>query len=167
MNDGSVDKPFEEPGWVAGEWAGAGMRFAVVTARFNSEITMALTEGALAGFERCGVARDQVTLVSVPGAYEISTAARGLSQQGFDAVVAIGAVIRGDTAHFEYVAGPAAYGISQASTQTGVPIIFGVLTTENLAQAHERSQPDHTNKGYEAATAAVEMANLMRKIRSL
>lgn len=148
-----------------GEVDGHGMRVAVVCGRFNDLITNRLLDGALAGLAAHGVAEDDVALAWVPGAFEIPVAAKAFALTGrYDAVVALGAVIRGDTAHFEYVAGPCAEGIQQAALETGIPIVFGVLTTENLDQALVRSEPEGENKGEESARTAIEMVDLLRRI---
>ena len=145
---------------------GAGMRVAIVCGRFNDLITNRLLDGALAGLAIHGVREEDVALAWVPGAFEIPLAAKTFALTGrYDAVVALGAVIRGDTAHFEYVAGPCAEGLQQAQLETGVPIVFGVLTTENLDQALERSDLEGDNKGEESARTALEMADLLRKVR--
>lgn len=144
---------------------GEGLRVGIVCGRFNDMITNRLLEGAGNGLAIHGVAESDATVVWVPGAFEIPLAAKAMAQSGnFDAVVTLGAVIRGDTSHFEYVAGPCAFGIQQAQLETGVPIIFGVLTTENLEQALERSG-DEDNKGEEAVRTALEMVNLLRTLR--
>ena len=146
---------------------GAGMKVALVCGRFNDLITNRLLDGALAGLAIHGVAEDDVALAWVPGAFEIPLAAKTFALTGrYDAVIALGAVIRGDTAHFEYVAGPCAEGLQQAQLETGVPIVFGVLTTENLDQALERSDLEGDNKGEESARTALEMADLLRKVRA-
>jgi 6,7-dimethyl-8-ribityllumazine synthase len=146
---------------------GAGMKVALVCGRFNDLITNRLLDGALAGLAIHGVREDDVALAWVPGAFEIPLAAKTFALTGrYDAVVALGAVIRGDTAHFEYVAGPCAEGLQQAQLETGVPIVFGVLTTENLDQALERSDLEGDNKGEESARTALEMADLLRKVRA-
>lgn len=146
---------------------GTGLRVAIVCGRFNDLITNRLLDGALAGLAIHGVREDDVALAWVPGAFEIPLAAKTFALTGrYDAVVALGAVIRGDTAHFEYVAGPCAEGLQQAQLETGVPIVFGVLTTENLEQALERSEPEGDNKGEESARTALEMADLLRRVRS-
>ncbi len=146
---------------------GSGMRIAVVCGRFNDLITNRLLDGALAGLAIHGVKEDDVALAWVPGAFEIPLAAKTFALTGrYDAVIALGAVIRGDTAHFEYVAGPCAEGLQQAQLETGVPVVFGVLTTENLDQALERSDIDGDNKGEESARTALEMADLLRKVRT-
>ena len=151
-----------------GEVNGAGIRVAVVCGRFNDLITNRLLDGALAGLAVHGVKEADVAVAWVPGAFEIPLAAKAFAQTGrYDAVITLGAVIRGDTAHFEYVAGPCAEGIQQSQLETGVPIVFGVLTTENLDQALARSEPEPEghNVGRECAQVAVEMADLLRRIR--
>ena len=146
---------------------GAGIKVAIVCGRFNDLITNRLLDGALAGLAIHGVREADVALAWVPGAFEIPLAAKTFALTGrYDAVIALGAVIRGDTAHFEYVAGPCAEGLQQAQLETGVPIVFGVLTTENLDQALERSDLEGDNKGEESARTALEMADLLRKVRS-
>src|SRR6185369_2285979 len=122
--------------------------------------------GTLGGLGVHGVKESDVTVAWVPGAFEIPVAAKRCAASGaFDAVIALGAVIRGDTAHFEYVAGPCAEGLQQAQLETGVPVVFGVLTTENLDQALERSDLEGDNKGEESARTALEMADLLRQVR--
>jgi 6,7-dimethyl-8-ribityllumazine synthase len=139
-----------------------GRRFAVVAARFNEVVTARLVEGALSGFRRHGVSDDDVEVAWVPGSFEIPLVARRLARSGqFDAVVCLGTVIRGETAHFDYVAGEAARGIQRVSLETDVPCIFGVLTTETMDQALDRAGGKHGNKGWDAAMAAMEMAGLM------
>ena len=150
-----------------GEVNGEGLRIAVVCGRFNDLITNRLLDGALAGLAIHGVKEDDVAVAWVPGAFEIPLAAKTFALTGrYDAVVALGCVIRGDTAHFEYVAGPCAEGISQAQLETGVPIVFGVLTTENLEQSLERSDVEGDNKGEESARTALEMVDLLRRVRA-
>jgi 6,7-dimethyl-8-ribityllumazine synthase len=145
-----------------GELSGRGRRIAIVASRFNDVVTSRLVDGALAALRRHGVADDDVEVAWTPGAFEIPLIAQRLAgSAGFDAVVCLGAVIRGDTAHFEYVAGEAASGIQRVALETGVPCIFGVLTTESLEQALDRAGGKHGNKGWEAATAALEMAGLL------
>ena len=148
-----------------GEPVGEGRRVAVVAARFNELVTAKLVEGALEGLERHGVAADDIEIAWVPGAFEIPLVARRLAGSGrFDAVVCLGAVIRGETAHFELVANEAARGIAQASLETGVPCLFEILATEDLAQAQARAGGAHGNKGWEAAAAALAMADLLRRL---
>ena len=145
-----------------GETSARGRRFAIAVARFNGIVTSKLLEGALAAFRRQGVLDDDVEVAWTPGAFELPLAALRLARSGqFDAVVCLGAVIRGETAHFDHVAGQAASGVQRAALETGVPCIFGVLTTEDLDQALERAGGRHGNKGWESATAAMEMAGLM------
>ena len=141
---------------------GAGKRVAVVAARFNEAVTSKLVEGALAGLAQHGVSEDAVEVAWVPGAFEIPLVARRFAMSGrFDAVICLGAVIRGETAHFELVANEAARGVMQVSLETGVPLIFEVLATESLAQAEARAGGTHGNKGWEAAEVALEMAWLV------
>ena len=140
-------------------------QIAVVASRFNDEIVSRLLAGAVTAFKRHGVDTERLTVVHVPGAFEIPLAARRLAATGdFDAIVALGAVIRGGTPHFEYVAGECARGISRVSLEHDLPIIFGVLTTDNLAQAQARAGGKEGNKGEEAALAALEMVSLLRRI---
>lgn len=151
---------------LTGEVNGEGIRIAVVCGRFNDLITNRLLDGAMAGLAVHGVKEADVAVAWVPGAFEIPLAAKTFAQTGrYDAVITLGAVIRGDTAHFEYVAGPCAEGIQQSQLETGVPIVFGVLTTENLDQALERSEPEGDNKGEESARTALEMVDLLRRVR--
>lgn len=141
---------------------GRGLRIALACAEFNGGITCRLLEGALAGLKETRVDRSDLTLVWVPGAFELPIAARGFALKGVvDAVICLGAVVRGDTGHYDFVAGQCAAGIQRVQLDTGVPVIFGVLTTDTLQQALERSLPDDTNKGYEAATTAVKMVRLL------
>ena len=140
------------------------MSVVVLAARFNDLVVDRLLEGALDAWERHGGAPARITLARVPGAFELPLAAKRFAASGrYDCVVALGCVIRGDTPHFDYVAGEAARGISQAALDTGVPVAFGVLTVENLAQAEERADPARMNKGGEAMETAVEMALLLRQ----
>ena len=139
-----------------------GRRFAIVVARFNGIVTSKLLEGATAAFRRHGVSDDDVEVAWTPGAFEIPVAAQRLAASGaFDAVVCLGAVIRGETPHFDFVAGECARGTQRVALDTGIPCIFGVLTTETLEQALERAGGKHGNKGWEAAIAAIEMAALL------
>ncbi len=150
---------------IQGSRHAAGCRFAVVVSRFNEEITGGLLEGALDTLEQAEVSSDDITVVRVPGAFEIPLAAMRLAETGqFDAVVTIGCLIKGDTMHFEYIASACSQGIVQASTATGVPIAFGVLTTLTEEQAMARSEPGPENKGREAALAAIEMATLLQQL---
>jgi 6,7-dimethyl-8-ribityllumazine synthase len=149
---------------IRGDGDGAGLRVAIVVARFNEVVTNALLDGAVQALAHAGVADDDVTVVWVPGAFEIATAARRLAAADADAVVCLGAVIRGETAHFDLVANEAARGIAEVTRETGVPCIFEVLATEDLAQAQARAGGVHGNKGWEAAMAAIEMAHVVRAL---
>ncbi|WP_047394466.1 6,7-dimethyl-8-ribityllumazine synthase [Exiguobacterium sp. ZWU0009] len=144
---------------------GEGLRVAIVAARFNELITSKLVGGANDAFRRHGVAADAVDTAWVPGAFEIPLVAEKLAKSGkYDAVITLGAVIRGATSHYDYVCNEVAKGVANASRDTGVPIIFGVLTTDSIEQAVERAGTKAGNKGYEAAVSAIEMANLLRTI---
>jgi 6,7-dimethyl-8-ribityllumazine synthase len=146
---------------------GSGLRIAVITARFNSAITLALLEGTRDAWRECRVDPSSVEEHWTPGSFELPVACKVAAESGrFDAVVAIGCVIRGETAHFDYVAGEAARGIQDVQVATGVPCIFGVLTTNTLEQAEARAVAGHDNKGREAGRTAVEMALLVRRLRA-
>ena len=150
---------------IRGEGDGAGVRIAIVAARFHEVVTTALVDGALAASAQAGVADDHITVAWVPGAFEIPVVARRLADGGtVDAVVCLGAVIRGETAHFELVANEAARGIAEVTRDTGIPCIFEVLATEDLAQAQSRAGGSHGNKGWEAAMSAIEMVHLLRTL---
>lgn len=145
-----------------GRLAAAGLSFAVVVSRFNAFITSRLLDGALDGLRRHGAAEERIDVVWVPGAMEIPVAAKRLAEsRRYQAVICLGAVIRGATPHFDYVAGEAARGIGAIALQTGVPVIFGVLTTDTIEQAVERAGSKGGNKGFDAACAAMEMATLL------
>jgi len=144
-----------------------GMRFGIVVSRFNDVVSTPLLEGAVEALERHGVSADDLAIAWVPGAFEIPIAARELAEHGgVDAVVCLGAVIRGETAHFDYVAGEAARGIASVHATSGVPATFGVLTVDTLEQAMDRAGGKYGNKGAEAAIAAVEMVSLLRELRN-
>ena len=144
-----------------GSLEGRGLRIAIVVARFNLNISTRLLDGALDCLIRHGIEEHDVMVAWVPGAFEIPMVAKRIASSGeVDALVCLGAVIRGDTAHFDIVAGESARGIAAAALETGVPITFGVLTTEDSSQASERAGGKLGNKGFEAAQAAIEMANL-------
>ncbi len=150
---------------IEGKLSGAGLKFALVVSRFNSFITERLLDGALDCLRRQGVADDNLTVVRVPGAWEIPVAAKRLAQGGScDAVICLGAVIRGSTPHFDYVAAEVSKGIAHISLDTGVPISFGILTTDTLEQAIERAGSKAGNKGFAAAEAAIEMVNLLKEL---
>lgn len=138
-----------------------GFRFAIVTARWNDFLTSKLTEGALDALERLGADENSVEVFKVPGAFELPLTAQKVAASGrFDAVICIGTVIRGETSHFEHVAGEAAKGVAQVSMQTGVPVLFGIVTAETLEQAINRAGVKAGNKGFEAAMSAIELVNL-------
>jgi 6,7-dimethyl-8-ribityllumazine synthase len=148
-----------------GSGTATGYRFAIVVSKFNETITGGLLTGARAALEAAQVRSEDITLVWVPGAFEIPLTARRLAETGrFDAIVCLGCVIKGDTMHFEYIAGAVSQGIMDAGISTGVPVTFGVLTTLTDEQAALRSAPGPDNKGREAALAAVDMATLCRHI---
>ena len=143
-----------------------GLRFAIVVSRFNSFITERLISGALDALHRSGASDDNIEMVRVPGSWEMPvTVSALLGQKRHDAIICLGAVIRGETPHFDYVAGEAAKGLAQVSLASGVPVAFGVLTTNTLDQAIDRAGAKGGNKGFEAAMTAIEMANLLREIR--
>jgi 6,7-dimethyl-8-ribityllumazine synthase len=159
-------------GWVAPDDAaaddlldGRGLRIGVSCGRFNQDVTSRLLEGALTRLAALGVAPDATEVFQVPGAFELPLVARALATGGaIDAVIALGAVIRGETTHYDFVAGECAAGLQRVQLDTGVPVVFGVLTTENLEQALDRCGGRHGHKGEEAADTAVEMANLLRRL---
>jgi len=143
----------------------SGLRIAIVVSRFNDFVTDRLLSGAKDALAAAGAAPGAIDTVSVPGAYEVPQAARAAASTGaYDAVVCLGCLIRGETPHFEYISEAVAHGILSASAATGVPMSFGVLTTNSAEQALERAVPGSANKGWEAATAAVEMATLRRAL---
>jgi 6,7-dimethyl-8-ribityllumazine synthase len=151
----------------SGSPSGKGRRFAVVASRFNEEITRKLVEGALEALDRHGVPAENVDLVWVPGAWELPAAARRLlAMDRYDALIALGAVIRGETPHFDYVAGEASRGLARAGAEYDRPVGFGVLTCDDLAQARSRAGGPHGNKGWDAAMAALEMADLFDALDS-
>ena len=142
-----------------------GFRFAIVVSRWNDFLTSKLVDGALDALESLGADENAVEIFKVPGSFELPLTSLKVAESGkFDAVIAIGVVIRGETPHFDYVAGEAAKGVGQASMQTGVPVLFGVVTTNTLEQAINRSGVKSGNKGYEAAMSAIEIVNLYREI---
>ncbi|MGH2757884.1 MAG: 6,7-dimethyl-8-ribityllumazine synthase [Actinomycetota bacterium] len=144
-----------------GSFEGAHLRVAVVTSRFNEALVERLVDGAIDCLARHGVPDEYISMTWVPGAFELPVAAKRIAASGeVDAVVCVGAVVRGETPHFDFVAGAAAHGITNAALETGVPITFGVLTTDDVDQASERAGGKMGNKGAEAALAAIEMANL-------
>jgi 6,7-dimethyl-8-ribityllumazine synthase len=155
------------PAAIEGDLSAAGMRFAIVTARWNAVITDRLLQGSLDALHRSGAARNDIEIVRVPGAWEVPSAARTLAEtKRFDAVVTLGCLIRGETAHYEAIYNEVARGIGQSQQDTGVPHAFGVLTCETLEQALDRAGIKAGNKGFEAAIAAIEMVSIQRKIRA-
>ena len=150
---------------IEGNITAKGLRFAIVASRFNEFITSKLLEGALDMLRRHGAAENAVDVVWVPGAFEIPLASKKLASCGkYDAVICVGAVIRGATSHYDYVCNEFSKGVAQAALATGVPVIFSVVTTENIEQAVERAGTKAGNKGADGAMAAMEMANLLKKI---
>ena len=150
---------------IQGDLSGKGLKFGIVAARFNDFITSRLVDGALDGLQRHGVTDADIEIVRVPGAYEIPLAARMITQsRKFDAVICLGAVIRGATPHFEYVSAEVSKGVASVSLETGLPVIFGVLTTDTIEQAIERAGTKSGNKGWDAAISAIEMANVMKQL---
>jgi 6,7-dimethyl-8-ribityllumazine synthase len=148
-----------------GQLQGSGLRVAIVASRFNESIVVRLVDGALDGLRRHGVDPESIDVAWAPGAFELPlVAARLASSGGYDAVITLGAVIRGATSHYDLVAGQCAAGVQRAQLDTGVPVIFGVLTTDTIEQAVERSGTKAGNKGFEAAGAAIEMANLLARL---
>ncbi len=149
----------------SGSPSGHGRRFAVVASRFNETVTQKLVDGALDALVRHGAAADDVDVVWVPGAWELPAAVRRLlASERYDALVAVGAVIRGDTPHFDYVAGEASRGLADAGAAFETPVGFGVLTCDTMAQAEARAGGEHGNKGWDAALAALEMADLFDRL---
>lgn len=147
---------------ISGSLDVTGLRIAVARSRYNQPVTDGLLEGALAALKAAGV--EDPTVVEVPGAFDLPVVVQRLAGQGYDAIVAIGAVVEGETDHYEHVAHRATEGLMEVMLATGVPVTFGVLTVRNPAHAFARSGPDERNKGKEAAEAAVELANLLRKL---
>ncbi|SMP04290.1 6,7-dimethyl-8-ribityllumazine synthase [Desulfurobacterium pacificum] len=149
---------------IEGKLIAEGLKFAIVVSRFNSFITERLVEGAVDCLLRHGAKKEDIDVVKVPGAFELPLIAKKLAQKDYDAVIALGAVIRGETPHFDYVAAEVSKGIAAASLEVGKPISFGVLTTDTVEQAIDRAGTKAGNKGWEAALSAIEMANLLRKV---
>jgi len=150
---------------IHGGFEARGRRFAVVASRFNDVVVNKLVEGAESCLRKHGIADDDLDLVWVPGAFELPLVAKRLAASGsYDAVICLGAVVRGETAHFGFVAGEAARGITQAGLDTGVPVLFGVLTTDTFEQAMDRAGGKHGNKGWDAAMAAMETADVLDRL---
>jgi 6,7-dimethyl-8-ribityllumazine synthase len=149
-----------------GQLSAAGLRFVIIVSRFNSFITDRLLAGAMDALTRTGAAADLIEIIKVPGSWEIPLVAGEVARtHRYDAVICLSALIRGDTPHFDYIAAEAAKGIAHASLETGVPVSFGVLTTNTLEQAIDRAGAKGGNKGFDAAMSAIEMANLLRTLR--
>ena len=164
LPDGALDDVASRVGTsLRGERNGTGLRIGVACAIFNGGITLRLLDGALAALTEAGTGRGDISVAWAPGAFELPLVARAFAQAGkVDAVLCLGAVIRGDTGHYDFVAGECASGIQRVQLDTGVPVVFGVLTTDTVQQALERSEPDETNKGREAALTGIEMVRLLR-----
>jgi 6,7-dimethyl-8-ribityllumazine synthase len=157
--------PSEQPKIIEGELLARDLRFAFVAARFNDFVVEPLIRGAIDALKRHGATEKQIEIVRVPGAFDIPLVARKLAlSHRYDALIALGAVVRGQTPHFDYVAGECASGISRIALESGVPIAFGVLTTDTMEQAVDRAGGKAGNKGADAALVAIEMANLLRRL---
>lgn len=154
------------PKVIEGRLSARGLKFAIVVSRFNEFITSRLLEGALDALLRHDGNEELIEVVKVPGSFEIPPTARKLALSGrYDAIICLGTVIRGGTPHFEYIAAEAAKGIAQAAFETGVPVLFGIITADTLEQAIERAGAKEGNKGFDAALAAIEMANLFAQLK--
>ena len=154
------------PDIIEGDLSAKELRFAIIVGRFNSFIGERLLAGALDALTRTGCPQENIEIVRVPGSWEMPVVARELAKaKRHDAIIALGAVIRGDTPHFDYVAGEAARGLAQVAVESGVPVAFGVLTCNTVQQAVDRAGAKSGNKGFDAAMSAIEMANLMRRLR--
>jgi len=157
--------PTDQPRVIEGDLSVRDLRIACVAARFNDFVVEALVRGALEALKRHGLAEQQIEIVRVPGAFEIPLVLRKLAMsRRYDALIALGAVIRGDTPHFDYVAGECAAGVGRVALESGVPIAFGVLTTDTVEQAMDRAGGKAGNKGADAALTAIEMVNLLRRL---
>ena len=153
------------PRTLEGKISAEGYRFGLVVSRFNDFISSKLVEGAVDALKRHGATEEQLLLVKVPGAFEIPLAAKKLAESGkVDAVICLGAVIRGSTPHFEYVAAEVAKGVAKVSLDSGVPVMFGVITADTIEQAVERAGTKHGNKGWDAALAGIETAKVLRQL---
>jgi 6,7-dimethyl-8-ribityllumazine synthase len=164
LPDGALDDVASRVGLcLKGEHNGAGLRFGIACALFNGGITMRLLDGALDALSEAGTDRNDIMVAWAPGAFELPLLARAFARsEKVHAVLCLGAVVRGDTGHYDFVAGECASGIQQVQLTTGIPVVFGVLTTDTVDQALERSRPDDTNKGREAAHTGIEMVRLLR-----
>jgi 6,7-dimethyl-8-ribityllumazine synthase len=157
--------PIDQPKIIEGDLLARDLRFACVAARFNDSIVEALLRGAVDALKRHGAAEKQIEIIRVPGAYDMPVVVRKLAaSRRYDALIALGAVIRGQTPHFDYVAGECASGLARIALEFGVPVAFGVLTTDTMEQAQDRAGGKSGNKGADAAMTAIEMANLLRRL---
>ncbi len=157
--------PIDQPKIIEGDLLARDLRFACVAARFNDNIVDALLRGAVDALKRHGAAEKQIEIIRVPGAYDMPVVVRKLAaSRRYDALIALGAVIRGQTPHFDYVAGECASGLARIALESGVPVAFGVLTTDTMEQAQDRAGGKAGNKGADAAMTAIEMANLLRRL---
>lgn len=153
------------PKTIQGQLVSRGKKYGIVISRFNEFISSKLLEGALDALTRHGVKDEEITVAWTPGSYEIPIVAKKMAQSGkYDAVIALGAVIRGGTPHFEYIAAEAAKGVAMVGLETGVPVMFGILTTDTIEQAIERAGTKAGNKGFDAAVGAIEMVNLLEQL---
>ena len=151
---------------IEGNLSAAGLKFGLVASRFNEFITSKLVEGAIDALKRHGADMDKIDTAWVPGAFEIPQICQKMAQSGkYDAVVSLGCVIKGDTPHFDYIAAEVSKGVASVGLQSGIPVIFGVLTTDSIEQAIERAGTKAGNKGFEAASSAIEMADLFKKLK--
>lgn len=165
MAAGSLPAPDGSRGGIVGSHDGHDLRLAVVVARWNDHLTSRLLAGARRAYQHCSISTDAVTEVWAPGSFELPLVCQQLAGSGdFDAVIAIGVVVRGETTHYDLVSEAAAVGVREAAASTGVPVIFGVLATENEDQVVARAGDDDTNKGFEAVITAVEMVTLLRQL---
>lgn len=153
------------PNIIQGDLSARGLKLAIIASRFNDFITSRLIDGAMDALLRHGVADSDIDIIKVPGSFEIPPVARTIARSGkYNAIICLGAVIRGATPHFEYVSAEVSKGVAAVSMETGMPVIFGVLTTDTIEQAIERAGTKSGNKGWEAALSAIEMANLMKRL---
>ena len=154
------------PKTIEGDLSAKALKFGIVVSRFNDFITSRLLGGALDALQRSGAADADVTVARVPGAREVPLAAKHMAESGrYDAVICLGAVIRGSTPHFDYVAAESSKGVAEIALRTGLPVIYGILTTDTIEQAVERAGTKAGNRGYDAAIAAIEMVNLLKQIK--
>jgi len=152
------------PNILEGKLQAQGLRFGIITSRFNEFITSKLLDGALDALYRHGAGESDIDIAWVPGAFEIPLVAQKMAARGYDAVICLGAIIRGATPHFEYVAAEVTKGIAQVGLSSGIPVVYGIITADNIEQAIERAGTKAGNKGFDAAMSAMEMVNLLRNI---